>query len=381
MSSSALPFDVIIIGAGPAGTSAALSFQTAQLRVLLLDQYEFPREKMCGDHIPRRAVEVLKRINPDLSEPFDRLPVHLRTYRTRLATDHGDPFELESEIPAYTCRRECYDEMLLNLVKDHTDVEVHEGEKVLSLVQESDHVLVQTAVGKYHAKMVIGCDGSRSLTSKYLRGEETDRKYFGAAIRAYYQGVGGMAMDRTEIFIQKKHLPGYFWLFPLPDGQVNAGFGIRTRIASRRKLDLKETMHAFIEASPELKERFTEASLVSQMEYELPFSSQQVPVSGNQVLLAGDAASLFDPFSPEGISHATLSGHLAALQVIRCFEDERFDGDYLKAYDTTLWKGLGSGIRQKSWVHQMAATYPGLVDLSLRMIQFAPVRQLVRRYL
>ncbi|MEM9984424.1 MAG: hypothetical protein AAF804_04950, partial [Bacteroidota bacterium] len=312
---------------------------------------------------------------------FDRLPVHLRTYRTRLATDHGDPFELESEIPAYTCHRECYDEMLLNLVKDQTEVEVHEGEKVLSIAQASDHVVVQTTAAQYQAKMVIGCDGSRSLTSKSLRGEETDRKYFGAAIRAYYQGVAGMAMDRTEIFIQKKYLPGYFWLFPLPDGQVNVGFGIRTRIASRRKLDLRETMDAFIQASPELQKRFAGASLVSQMEYELPFSSQQVPVSGNRTLLAGDAASLLDPFSPEGISHATLSGHLAARQVMRCFEEERFDADYMKAYDATLWKGLGSGIRQKSWVHQMAATYPGLVDLSLRMIQFAPVRQLVRRYL
>lgn len=378
-----LHYDVIIVGAGPSGLTAALTFQDTDLKVLLLERGSLPKTGIYGNAIPQEAIDMLDKIGDQMSEAFGKLPVHYRSQRIRLSTDYSDPWELENEIQAYTCTRTQYDQVLCDLIASRTNVEILTEQSVQEASLFDSHIKLVTQDHIFHAKMVIGCDGSHSFMSQLLRQESPlENRHVGEAIRIHYNGVTGMVMDRTEIFVKKDFVPGYFWLFPLPNGEVNSGFGMNSRSLQKQGGDLYQKMQEFIQDDPELKERFENAKVSrAPQTYQLPFGSQQVPISTNRLLLAGDAAQLVDPFSMKGFNYAALSGNLAAKQAMICFERDAFDAEEMKKYDAQLWRGLGSGLRHKSWVQELAATYPTLINLSMRLMQFPAMRQIFQRYL
>jgi flavin-dependent dehydrogenase len=108
-----------------------------------------------------------------------------------------------------------------------------------------------------------------------------------------------------ELHFLKDFLPGYLWIFPLPNGLCNVGAGILSSHASRNHINLRDRLMRAIRNHPDLSSRFTNAEMIGKVEgWGLPLGSKRRRLSGDNFLLTGDAASLIDPFTGEGISNS-----------------------------------------------------------------------------
>lgn len=373
-------YDVVIAGAGPAGCAAALALKDAGLKVAMLDKETFPRDKVCGDAIPGRAAKTLKSIDPKLGAAFEQFPKKYHTTKTLLAYKNQS-LTFNWAGAAYTCARMDFDHFLFTLVKENTGTVIYTGVKVNAVSTTKDNITVSTKEGIFFtAKMLIGADGAQSVIAKQLTNKIIDRDHHVGSVRAYYKNVAGTEDNTTEIYFDKKYLPSYLWIFPLPGNMTNIGFGMLSSEIAKRKINIKNTFYEFIDQNPALAARFKDADLIGELEgFSLPLGSKRIMISGDRFMLAGDAASLIDPISGDGIGNAMLSGKLAAEQAIKSFKNNRFDGSFLKGYDTTLFNALGSELKLHYRAQRTLSKMPFLIDIIFVAGKNKAIRNLINK--
>jgi menaquinone-9 beta-reductase len=173
-----------------------------------------------------------------------------------------------------------------------------------------------------------------------------------AGVRAYYSGVSELDPEGfIELIFLKELLPGYLWIFPLPNGRANVGLGLRSDVVAKRRVDLKALMTQLLAEHPQLKHRFAEAQREGSIQgMGLPLASKRRPLSGESYLLVGDAGHLIDPFTGEGISHAMISG----LHAADVAAEHLSSGIALKEYDIRVWKRLGKELAISTRLQQLA---------------------------
>jgi flavin-dependent dehydrogenase len=174
----------------------------------------------------------------------------------------------------------------------------------------------------------------------------------------------------------KDTLPGYFWIFPLPNGEANVGLGIESNVVRRKKINLREVMLKAIAENPNISHRFKDATLEGKIQgWGLPMTGTKVQVSDEHFLLAGDAASLIDPFTGEGIGNALYSGMLAAEAAIEALQQQNYSAAFLKErYDDVLFKRIGKEL-QLSYKMQQLIRFPWLFNLIVNKAQKSPSLQ------
>ncbi len=364
-------YDVIIIGAGPAGATCALQLRHSKLNVLLIDKATFPRSKTCGDAITGRSIKTLFRCCPELVEQFRAFPQKTEIKHTRLHINSHKPVDINWANEAYCCRRTDFDYALLQGVRQYApNVQILEGFQVDDIVQD-DAVPGRFLVGNssqqryFSTQFLVGSDGTQSIVSKKITSTRLEQNHHAGAVRAYFSGVKGLHLNRTEVFVLPEFMPGYFWVFPLSEDTANVGFGMLTSSIARQKINLKEAVYAFIQASPELKARFDESTQVGKLEgFGLALGSRRVPMSGDHFLLIGDAASLIDPASGEGISNAIVSGKVAAETIVVAFEKQDFSAGFLKSHEKELFKNIGKELKTSTILLRGFHFVPKLLDWS-----------------
>jgi flavin-dependent dehydrogenase len=192
-----------------------------------------------------------------------------------------------------------------------------------------------------NSDLLIGCDGAQGFLSRALTGTQLDHNHHAAAVRAYFKNVASITDSAIELHFIKELLPSYLWIFPLPGNLANVGLGLLSKTAVETKFNLRKRLHEIIKDHPNLRRRFQNAQLVSEIKgFGLPLGSRRVAMSGDRFMLCGDATSLIDPFSGEGIGQAMVSGRYAGWQAIKCFETNDFSGKHLRAYDKTVYQKL-----------------------------------------
>ncbi len=371
--------DILIIGAGPAGCTAALALKDAGLKVVMVDKATFPRDKVCGDAIPARAIKTLAAIDPKFAQAFEDYKYAPLIKHTDVV--YGDhTLKLHWQLPAYTCQRIHFDNKLLDLVKAHTDTTVLEGIQLKTIVKDAEGYVARDKNGdEYSAKVIIGADGAQGITARQLAGITIDRNHYLGAVKAYYDNVADLQPDTIEILLEKDFLPGYFWIFPVSPTRANVGFGMLSSDITKRKLDIKQSFYEVIEQVPKLKSRFANAQQVSKLEgHGLPIGSRRVQMSGNGFMLCGDAASLIDPITGEGIGNAMLSGRLAAKQATQCLKQQNTDADFMKQYDDAVWSALGAELKLRTRTQKLMSSMPTLLDWGFKFVGWEPLRKLVQ---
>lgn len=361
MNSGKVPESTItIIGSGPAGAVASLFLSKFQIPHTLLDQAVFPRDKVCGDGLSGKVVSVLNKLDTDLVEEFSKDTANfLGSWGVLFAAPNGKKLEIpfkkdmsrELHAPGFVCRRFVLDNLLYQKTASPF-CNRPEGAKVTTLIKKEKGIEIAYTVngnGKSHESLlVIGADGERSITRKTFFKKPFQPGHFFAGVRGYYKGVSGMhSQNFIELHFIKKLLPGYFWIFPLPDGDANVGVCVLSSRAGKEKLNLREIMLDIIAREPTICDRFKEATPDGTIKgWGLPLGSSRQILTRDNLLLTGDAASLIDPFTGEGIGNAMMSGMLSARAAKECMASDCFDHDFLKnKYEKVLYETIGDELK------------------------------------
>lgn len=371
---------VCIIGAGPGGAATALRLSYLGIPSVIIDKATFPRDKVCGDAISGKVTTLLNRLDPQILERFHQKAMQTDVWGVRfIAPNHrivDIPFKPQYtrnffQAPGYVAKRIDFDQFLIDELRLRPNIQLYTGEEITHFSRTSTGFEVQNETGslRIQARLLIVANGAQSAFSRQYAGLEKDSAHHAGAVRAYYQGVTNMHPDNfIELHFIREITPGYFWIFPLPDGQANVGLGMRTDIIKRKKLNLRQAMQDIIENHPVISQRFKNATLIDPpVGYGLPLGSKTRTLSGDHFMLVGDAAHLVDPLTGEGIGNAVYSGFIAAEQAEQCLASEQFSATYLRSYDQRIARVLGSEMKL-SYQMQQAGAYPWLLNIVANII-------------
>ncbi|WP_303310780.1 NAD(P)/FAD-dependent oxidoreductase [Hymenobacter sp. BT730] len=370
-----LETDICILGAGPGGATAALHLANAGQRCLLLDRATFPRDKVCGDALSGKVLSELRRLGMALPAQLEASPIQLPSWGIDFYAPNGRrlavPFRPRynprtDQAAGHIAKRLDFDNFLIEEVRRHPEIDLREGVDVAQHERQPDgHWLLKAADGTAIARtrLLLVANGAQSAFARQIGGHQLEPDHHCAGLRAYYRGVQGLHPDNfIELHFIKDFLPGYLWVFPLPNGEANVGVGMLTSAVSRKKVNLRLRLTEMLETHPVLKERFAGAERLGPVRgFGLPLGSRRRPLSGAGYLLLGDAGSLIDPFSGEGISHAMVSGRHAADWAAKALAARNTSAEFLKQYDAAVYRRLWQELRL-SRTMQRLLQFPSLFN-------------------
>ncbi|MEW6776902.1 MAG: NAD(P)/FAD-dependent oxidoreductase [Bdellovibrionota bacterium] len=356
-------WDVIVVGAGPAGASAGWFLARGGAKVLLLDRSGFPREKVCGDGLTPRSVRMLEALG--LGERYKRF--YHRIDGVRLVSPDGTV--LSTPLPASvfggvgcTVPRKVLDNDLLeNAVA--AGAHFRASWPVRSVEVEADRVCVTGESGeRLVAKAVIGADGAYSVVRRSLRIPPNEGVHSAWAIRAYLEGVELDFPHAFEVVWDRDILPAYAWVFPLGEGRANVGIGTTSWHLEKMDRKLPDLLAAFLEKNPHLKGRARERP----KGHCLPLGSFLPRTWADRALLAGDAASLINPLTGDGIEYAMESGRYAAEALLEGLAEGDLSGKGLRSYERR-WRASFAHTLKFNWRMRWFFNFPSLVDRLFRV--------------
>ncbi len=345
-------YDVVIVGGGPGGSSTALFLAKNGVKnVLLVDKAKFPRDKICGDAFSGKSLGMARELGivGDIEKVQNEV-VYGVLFSSPKGTIVSIPFpgadKERKTKPGYCIKRVVGDNVIFQNAKKAVDT--IEEFTAMDLLRENDFVVGIRGKAKsgeemeIRSKVVVGADGTSSVIAQKVGAAQALPEHQVIATRGYYSGVTGMT-GNIELHFIDEIMPGYFWIFPLANGLANVGLGILTSEKQKRKMDLKKLQENVIAAHPLFKERFANAKIDEQgiKVWTLPLGSTHRKNHGNGWMLVGDAASLIDPFSGEGVGNAMTSGKMAAKHIARALSEKNFSGQNFAAYDKELWDMIG----------------------------------------
>jgi menaquinone-9 beta-reductase len=322
-------YDVIIVGAGPAGCSAAICLARRGYEVLLMDKARFPRDKTCGDGLSPPALEVLDRLgvgetiarlNPWRVEGIDFFSPEGQRVRAGFSHLSGK-YKHGSVLP----RREI-DFQLWKAAQTFSNIRaienfegenfVYDGERVAGI-----HARHANSVEPFRGKVIVGADGAYSIIAKVFPSPTHGFRNCAFALRGYFHHVEGLT-HHIEIHCEKSLLPGYGWVFAVGETSANVGVGISLPLLKGN--DLRKLFGFFVTENPSLKERFRGAELAegSVKGWPIPLGTFRRKRGHKNLLLVGDAGHFADVLSGEGIYFALRGGECAGEAVDAAFQTQ-----------------------------------------------------------
>ena len=287
-------YDVIVVGGGPAGGTAAYFLGRAGRRVLVLEKETLPRYKACGGGLSAHVLEQfpfsfdavveskVKAFSYAFGSEIITIPLHEQSVRMVMRDD--------------------FDDYLLK----HAQAEIRQGVAVSAVEESADGVIVETAEGeRIEGSYLVAADGANSVVARSV-GLRRKKVMAGAIeVEAVVPAEVFARYANQQLFIFGEVATGYLWIFPKSD-HLSIGIGALHPKPGELQTTLKRVMTRYgisIKGQP-------------QKGHPIPIYDHREPISTHRILLVGDAAGLVDPFSGEGIRFAIKSGRLAAEAIL-----------------------------------------------------------------
>ncbi|MBN1281124.1 MAG: NAD(P)/FAD-dependent oxidoreductase [Candidatus Thermoplasmatota archaeon] len=375
-----MKYDVTIVGAGPAGSTAAKYLAERGLKTLLLDKETFPRDKPCGGGLPIRVLQRFPYVvNENIIESYS-------SSGTTFSPSLRYRVEAQTTTPLIaTVLRRTFDAAL---VKCATDAgAVFQAHTPVSAIHITDEIAqVMTKQGEtVESDVIIGADGVSSIVAKKSGLQKTGIEKGVCLMQEFH--VPEPTMD--EYFKSSRHcyvhsrfktLTGYGWVFPKKE-HLNIGFGVIQAFKQdqNHKVNLREAYKEYIAF-------LQETNLVPKNLQDAPLKGGALPTHplehtyADRLLLVGDAAGFINPLSGEGIYYAMVSGEIAAGVIAEAFQKRQFGREFLSRYQTRWQKEFGRDIdlisavvkrnttQRAEQVLKIASTDPILTNLIIRVI-------------
>lgn len=364
--------NVCIIGAGPAGLVCAFHLAKFNIQTLLIDKSKFPRNKVCGDGITMKAIHELARINLDFEKKILKDSNTLPSYGIDIISPEQRQFNVFSqlkknhEITVLVKKREIFDYNLLEEVRKQKEIIFLSSIKVLNYIKVDGAYLIKAVHNSkevtIYTNLIIDAQGAYSVfVRQHLKLKQYNNNSC-IGVRGYFERKKPSKNNTIELYFLKELLPGYFWIFDLPNGIANVGYGTTIKNFNSLKTNYKILFHQLIENYPLISERIYSDKIIGGIQtHLLPVRRRNNLFSGENFLLTGDAASLIDPFTGEGISNASISGRIAAQIAKFAVANNDYSARFLKQYDNLINEEIGKELRS-SFKLRRFLKYPKLLD-------------------
>ncbi|BBM82820.1 NAD(P)/FAD-dependent oxidoreductase [Candidatus Uabimicrobium amorphum] len=346
-------YEVVVIGAGPAGSSAATFLAQLGHDVLLVEREKFPRHHI-GESLMPNAYWQLKRLNV-----IDKLKEigFVRKHSVQFVNDKGKaskPFYFkernshESSV-TWQVERSEFDQMMLNNAAEH-GAQIMSNTKVIDILQDNDTingVVVKQGEHehKINAKVVVDASGTSAFIARRLKIYEPDPHLNKGVLYTYFRGaMRECGVDEgTTIILHTEKKDGWFWYIPLKDNVVSVGVVsdidklFRDRTLSKCGIFMRE-----VNRCKALKEKIQFATPIANVKVCKDFSYKSKQVAGNGYVLVGDAFSFIDPVYSSGVFLAMKSAEFAADAIHKALKADDVSAERLRSFEPQLLSGMES---------------------------------------
>lgn len=371
---TAIKKDICIVGGGPAGLTTALYLAKFGLASTVIEKSTFPRDKICGDAFSGKVSWALRNLDAPFETEVHQQNFQLASWGVKFyGTKNNElnvPFKLnyntkEDKAPGFIAKRKDFDFFLYQKASNNPLIEILENTNVCEFSRNENSIILasKNKAKVFETKILIAADGPYSKIAKDLMNFHISDDYNCLGLRAYYNNVDDLDKDGfIELHFLEELLPGYFWIFPLPNGGANVGAGIRTDLMRHKKINLKKAFQKIVDEHPIISKRFKNAQLVDDIKFHgLPLGGMHRKISSNNLMLIGDAAGLVDPFTGEGIGNAMISGKIAAETIAKAVKENDFSEKTLSNYDKEVYRRLGSELSLSKKMQELTK-YPWLFN-------------------
>ncbi len=343
--------DAIIVGAGPAGSAAAIRLAQNGRKVLIIDWQQFPRDKVCGDGIGPGTIRALNRLS--LAEKIKAENFNsINKIRLVSPGDISLTYQINIKNPEeffFIAPRVRLDNLLLQEALD-SGADFMKA-RVHNVIIENEMVVgVRIRQGKQwrdiYANVVVGADGASSAVARSLSIKSAQSHKNLVWIRGVIEGLA-FKQNRLELFFLPEIFPVCGWIFPIDKNRANIGLGQYRSAYKQSRPNLNDLLKRMLDHSF-IRNRLDNTFRIENVKtWVFNIASWKRPkIAFDGALLAGDAADLADPLTCEGIQHALVSGILAGDVINDALDAGNYSYSFLRKYEMRCGKEIFNGIHR-----------------------------------